>query len=81
MDWINRMDKVIEYIERNLDSEINYETIAKIACCSVYNFQRIFSFLFNMPLSEYIRNRRLTAAAAELRESNIRVIDAAVKSI
>ncbi|MCI8633626.1 MAG: helix-turn-helix transcriptional regulator [Lachnospiraceae bacterium] len=79
MDWINRMDKVIEYIERNLDSEINYETIAKIACCSVYNFQRIFSFLFNMPLSEYIRNRRLTAAAAELRESNIRVIDAAVK--
>lgn len=79
MDWLDRMEKVIEYIESNLDKEINYETIAEISCCSVYNFQRIFSFLFNIPLSEYIRNRRLTAAAAELRKSNIRVIDVAVK--
>ena len=79
MDWIERMNSALEYIERNLPNEIDYELIAQKVYCSSYNFQRVFSFILNIPLAEYIRNRRLTLAAAELLEENARIIDVAVK--
>jgi len=79
MDWTDRMNMVIEYIESNLTNEIKFDEISKLSCCSTYNFQRIFSFIFNIPLSEYIRNRRLTAAAKELCECRNRVLDIAIK--
>ncbi|MFZ5989620.1 MAG: AraC family transcriptional regulator [Bacillota bacterium] len=79
MDWLDRMNGAISYVEENLAGEIDFETVAKIACCSVYHFQRMFSFIVGVPLSEYIRRRRLTLAAFELQNSDIKVIDLALK--
>ena len=79
MDALEGLNRVIEYIETRLDEEIDYGEIAKIACCSQYHFQRMFTFISGVPLSEYIRRRRLTAAAFELRDGGVKVIDAAVK--
>ena len=78
-DWIQKMNNAISYIESCLDSEIDYGEAAKIAYCSVYHFQRFFSFIAEIPLSEYIRRRRLTVAAFELQNSNAKVIDIALK--
>lgn len=79
MDWLNRINKVMDYIESNLAGEISYDKAAQIACCSTYHFQRMFSFITEVPLSEYIRRRRLTLAAFELQSSDIKVIDVAFK--
>lgn len=79
MDWIQRMNKAISYIEDNLTNDVDYEVASKIACCSVYHFQRMFSYILDVPLSEYIRRRRLTLAALELQDSEIKVIDLALK--
>ncbi len=79
MDWINRMNSSIDYIEENLAGIIDFERAAQIAGCSVYNFQRMFSFILDKPLSEYIRSRRLTLAAFELQHSNMKIIDVALK--
>lgn len=79
MEWIDRMNNAVDYIELNFTDEISYEKLAQIACCSTYHFQRMFSFITGVPLSEYIRRRRLTLAAFELQTSNIKVIDVAVK--
>jgi len=79
MDWLQRMNGVISYIEDNLDSDIDFEKVAKIACCSSYHFQRMFSFIIDVPLSEYIRRRRLTLAAFELQNSNVKIIDLSLK--
>jgi len=79
MDWIKHLNEAISYIEKNLAGEISYETISKIAGCSVYNFQRMFSYIADKPLSEYIRSRRLTMAAFELLNSVERIIDIALK--
>lgn len=73
------MNNVIEYIEKNLDNEININKIAEISCYSVTTFQRMFSIICDMSLSEYIRHRRLTLAAFELQNSNIKIIDIAAK--
>ena len=79
MDWVERMNQAISYIEAHLMEDIDYEAVAKIACCSVYHLQRMFPFITNVSLSEYIRRRRLTLAAYELQNSSIKVIDLALK--
>ncbi|WP_310605012.1 AraC family transcriptional regulator [Anaerosporobacter sp.] len=79
MDTLENMKNAIDYIEDNLDAEIEYEKVAKIALCSQYHFQRMFAFLIGVPLSEYIRRRRLTLAAFDLQNSKEKVIDIAMK--
>ncbi len=79
MDSLKGMNDALNYIEENLDNEINFKEVARLAFCSEYHFQRMFSFLSGSTLSEYIRRRRLTVAAFELSNSKIRIIDLAVK--
>ena len=61
MEWIERLNDAVGYIEEHLTEEIDYERLGKIACCSSYHFQRMFTYMAGVPLSEYIRRRRMTA--------------------
>jgi AraC family transcriptional regulator len=79
MDWLTRMNAAIAYVEDNLDGDVDYEAMARIACCSTHNFFRMFSFITDASLADYIRRRRLTLAALELRNSDVKVIDLALK--
>ena len=79
MNVLDRLNTVIEYIERNITEDIDLNHLAGIACCSAYNFQRMFAFITEISVVEYIRRRRLTLAALELQHSNIKIIDLALK--
>ena len=79
MDLLKHMNEALKYIENNLTNEIDYQEVAQIALCSEYHFKRMFSFLSGITLAEYIRHRRLTLAAFEVKESNVKVIDLAMK--
>jgi AraC family transcriptional regulator len=79
MDSIKKMNDALNYIEENLDNEIDFKEVARLAFCSEYHFQRMFSFLAGTSLSEYIRRRRLTLAGFELKNSDIKIIDLAYK--
>ncbi|MEY8191811.1 GyrI-like domain-containing protein [Peribacillus simplex] len=79
MDLLKNMNGAIKFIEENLTNEIDFKEVSRIAYCSEYHFKRMFSFLAGISLSEYIRRRRLTLAAFELRDNNIKVIDIAIK--
>jgi len=79
MDSLSNMNKAMEYIEEHLTEDIDYSEISKIACCSEYHFKRMFSFLSGVGLSEYIRRRRLTLAALDLKDKSLRIIDVAVR--
>lgn len=68
----------MDYIENNLCEKTNCEKIAQIACCSVYHFQRMFTFMTDLTLCEYIRRRKMTMAAFELQNSDIRIVDLAL---
>lgn len=63
---IQKIEEIIEHIEKNLTSEIDYEALASRMALSVYEFRRIFSFVVGCPLSEYIRKRKLSLAACDL---------------
>ena len=67
MDWLKHWNKALDYLEENLDGEISPEELGRLAGCSPYHFQRMFSYLAGVPLKEYIRRRRMTRAAADLR--------------
>lgn len=79
MDWINGIQKAIDYIEANLTEHIDYEKVAAECFCSNYHFQRVFSTLCGYTVGEYIRNRRLSLSGTELATSDIKVIDVALK--
>lgn len=79
MDSLKNMNAAMHYIEDNLTNEIDFKEVARLALCSEYHFKRMFSFLAGISLSDYIRCRRLTLAAFELKNSNIKVIDVAIK--
>jgi len=78
MEWITRMNKALEYLEEHLTEETDLEGAARIAGCSVYHFQRIFPCLAGIPLSEYLRRRRMSLAAADLLAGQ-KVVDVALK--
>ncbi len=79
MEWIQRLNKTIAYIEENLDGDISYQELGRLACCSSYHYQRMFGFMAGMPLSEYIRKRRMSRAAVDLQNREVRIVDTAVK--
>jgi AraC family transcriptional regulator len=79
MDLLKNMNDAMKYIEENLTNEVDYRVVARLAHCSEYHFKRMFSFLAGITLSEYIRRRRLSLAAFELNNNDIRVIDVAIK--
>lgn len=79
MDALQRMNLAMRYIEDNLDGEIDFQQVARLACCSEYHFKRMFAFLSGFTLGEYIRLRKLTLAAMELHNSSVKIIDLGVK--
>lgn len=61
---MDRWNAAIERIEEELESSIDVRELARMTLTSEHHFRRMFSALSGMPLSEYIRRRRLTVAAA-----------------
>ncbi|WP_454053172.1 AraC family transcriptional regulator [Clostridium sp. Marseille-Q7071] len=79
MDWLKRMNRALDYVESNLTNEIDMNIVSQMALCSSYDFQKMFSFITEISLVEYIRRRRLTLAAFEIQNSNIKIMDIALK--
>ena len=79
MEWLNRMRDAIDYIENNIENELDSEEIAKVAYCSTFHFQRMFLMLTGVTLKDYIRKRRFTLAAQEISVFDTKVIDLALK--
>lgn len=78
MAYMDKMNNAIDFIEANIMDDIDLNLVARKACCSVYHFLRTFSFLAGIPLSEYIRRRKLTLAAFDLYDGE-KVVDVATK--
>ena len=79
MEWIESLQKAITYMEEHLLEEINYEDVAKQVHTSSYEFHRAFSFVTGLTANAYIRNRRLSLAAKELVETDVKITDLAMK--
>lgn len=72
--YLERVNKVLEYIDQNLHSALHLETLSKIAGFSPYHFHRIFQAMIGESAQSYIKKARLTAAAYRLLYSQERTI-------
>ena len=70
MNYINELKRAVDYIEDNLDKDINFEIVAKEVEMSAFYFHRIFTAIIGISPTTYIRNRRLTVAAQEISKNN-----------
>ncbi|MCU1435790.1 MAG: transcriptional regulator, AraC family [Pseudarthrobacter sp.] len=60
------LNRVIDFIEEHLTGEIDVAGLTGELGTTEYHVRRMFSSLAGMPLSEYIRRRRMTVAAADV---------------
>ena len=74
-----RFIELIEYIEDNLCEDIDYKKLSQILGVNEYTMHRIFLFVTNYTLAEYIRKRRLSMAALDLIDNGDKIIDIAIK--
>lgn len=79
LNTLDRLNAVIDYVEKNISKDLNLNHLADIACRSLYDFQRLFSFIADMSIIEYIRKRRLTLAGIDLKYNNAEIMDTAFK--
>ena len=76
---LERLNAAMEHIEQHLDGEIEPADLTKIVVTSEYHLRRLFSSLAGMPLSEYIRRRRMTVAGAQVLAGRETLLDIAVR--
>ncbi|MEV0442402.1 AraC family transcriptional regulator [Streptomyces spectabilis] len=76
---LERLNQAMEHIEAHLGEPIEVRDLARIAMTSEYHFRRLFSALAGVPLSEYIRLRRLSTAGAEVLAGERTLLDIAVR--
>ena len=76
MDAMNRAMRVIE---DGLEGEVDMAAVARAALVSEHHFRRMFSALAGIPLSEYVRRRRMTLAAAAVLRRAEAIQDIAVR--
>ncbi len=68
-EGMKKIEEVLDYIEEHITEEIECNALAQKMSLSMYEFRRIFSFVVGIPISEYIRKRRLSLAACEIATS------------
>jgi AraC family transcriptional regulator len=78
MVFLDQVQRGIDYIEANLEFDIQSADVARHAGISQWHFQRIFKALTNETLMTYIRSRRFSLSLAKLADTQERVLDIAI---
>ena len=73
------LNKIVDYIESNLTEKIDLKYLAKKLGLNMFIMERVFSIVTNTSIKEYIRKRRLSLAYEEIKSTDNKIIDVAVK--
>ena len=76
-EYAQRINKVIEYINTNLDKEIDLQTLSEISHFSPFHFHRIFKAIVGEAIGAFVIRMRIETAARLLRYSSLPVQDIA----
>lgn len=76
----NVVEKIVEYIENNLNEDLSLDKIAEELNYSKFYMERIFAAKTNCTIYKYIQGRRLTIAAKKLVETKKPIIEVAYEA-
>lgn len=74
------VQKVIQYIEENLDEELTLDTISKHIGYSKFHLNRIFTEETGSTMHKFIQSKRLTLAADKLTQTNTAIAQIALEA-
>jgi AraC family transcriptional regulator len=77
MDYVELIQKTIDYIDDNIQEEITVDKLASMAGFSTYHYYRIFSSFVGYSVMEYVTKRKLQFALLELQDGK-KIIDVAI---
>src|SRR5436190_3700376 len=80
MNYLDQIQRGVDYIETNLELPIAIDAVAREAGMSQWHFQRMFRGLTGDTVKAYIRSRRLGQALGFLLNSDKRIIDIAMEA-
>src|SRR3954447_6281685 len=63
---ISTLNRLVDLVEQHLTEELDVDGLARALGTTEYHLRRMFSSLAGMPLSDYVRQRRMTVAAADV---------------
>lgn len=78
-DYKSRINRVFQYIDENLDSDLSLNTISEVAFFSPFHFHRIFKTITGETLNEYVTRRRVEKSASDLIHKNIGITEISLK--
>ncbi|MBI5533888.1 MAG: AraC family transcriptional regulator [Deltaproteobacteria bacterium] len=67
-EYLARIHRVMDFIEKNLDRELGLEELARVACFSSFHFHRVFTSITGESLYQFVLRLRLEKAASQLRQ-------------
>ena len=79
MEWLTCIRTTVEYIETHLEDDISVQDISDRLFISPFFLQRGFALMTGYSIRQYLRNRRLYQAALDLRETDDKVLDIALR--
>lgn len=79
MSWFNDINFILNEIEKSLTEKIDYKRLAMSVGVSENTLMKIFSFIVQIPIGEYVRKRRLTEGYKEIIKGKSKIIDIAIK--
>ena len=78
MEWMKIIGDAVQYMEAHIMDEVTVEKIAREVHVSPFYFQKGFAMLCGFTVAEYVRNRRLAIAAADLAATDKTVLEIAL---
>ena len=76
---ISALNRLVDEVEEHLTEELDVSGLARTLGTTEYHLRRMFSSLAGMPLSEYLRRRRMTVAAADVVRGEDDLLNIAVR--
>lgn len=80
MDYARQIQRGIDYIEANLDFDIELARVSKVAGISHWHFQRIFKAVTGETLKTYIRSRRMANALETLLTTKVGILEISIRA-
>ena len=77
-EYVQRIDRVVDYLRGNLHRQVKLAELAKVACFSEFHFHRIFGAVAGETLNSFTNRLRLEKAARLLRYTDHSLTDIAL---
>lgn len=78
-NYYNKLQKALDYIEQHIKDDITLEQLSAQCFYSPHHFHRLFQSVIGIPVTDYIRKRKLSVAAKDIIETDTKIIDIAIE--